>query len=145
MHQEVIALLDFHVFQVHAAAAPESLGGVGDADSAQAQVRHLAEHLGGLDKRILHQQIAAVPERGAGTLGKHAVTDGKGVAAPERVLAFEPAVFGLYRSGLLESRLAGVYRDILETDVPLAVKGPLAPVFFIAYYFHSFSPYTGSV
>ena len=112
VHVHGVASVGHAIGKPHAAAGPEGFFGVCKSHVFERHFFAVAEHLRGFDARLFHRKVLDVPDRGTAARGKKGIPDGRRFAVPERIFAFEAAVFGREVFAVLKGAFARKDRDV---------------------------------
>ena len=97
---------------------------------------HFAEHLGCLDTRILHVEVARIPQGRTGAFREEAVADGEAIADPKGIFSFEGTADRRDAGGLFQRRFTRMDGDTFQIEIVLAIERPFTAKFLIDNMFH---------
>ena len=136
VHEQVVGVGHFYPADVYVLAVPEGLLRVGYLDILEGEALDLAKHLWGLDAGVLHDALLGVPDGGTGAGGEHRVGDVEAHGVPEGILALESATLRPDVRAALQSRLTGMKRHVVKSQMMLGKEWTLSAEFLVLYYGH---------
>ena len=124
--EEVVALIERALFNENVSTGPKRFLGVRERTVADFNAVRIAEGLRALEPGVRHLEVLQVPETGAGGYLEKAVVDhGIGID-PEGILALNVAVGQREIRAVLDGRITGENRNVIEFGVRKLVKGAFA-------------------
>ena len=136
VHEDVVGLGRLHIPQADAAAVPEGLSGIRNADPFERHVGNPAEHLRGLHQGIIHPAALGVPERSPGAVTENAVADSKAAGLPEGILAPELTADGLDVGAFLQRGLSRPDGHVLYAEAVAGIQGAFPLKVLVSNDFH---------
>ncbi len=124
--EEVVALIERALFNENVSTGPKRFLGVRERTVADFNAVRIAEGLRALEPGVRYLEVLQVPETGAGGYLEKAVVDhGIGID-PEGILALNVAVGQREIRAVLDGRITGENRNVIEFGVRKLVKGAFA-------------------